>query len=220
MFDPRELLERFGSFVIPLVLSLTVHEWAHAWSANLLGDRTAEAQGRLTLNPLAHIDPLGTIILPLLGIPFGWAKPVPVNMANFRRDVPMRTGMMITAAAGPASNVLIALVSAVLFGLSIRFGIGEGHMELFQFLQTMMTLNVLLAVFNMLPIYPLDGSRVVDGLISHKLRPAWERYCQYGPMVLLGVIVLPSMIGFSVTRWPMMIALEAIMWVTRLVAGF
>lgn len=220
MFDPRDMLERFGTFVIPLLLSLTVHEWAHAWSAYKLGDDTAEREGRLTLNPLVHIDPLGTIILPLLGIPFGWAKPVPVNPARFRRDMPMRTGMMITAVAGPASNLIIALVCAVLFGLGMRFGVGEERMEAYSLLQTGMTLNVLLAVFNMLPIYPLDGSRVVDGLISHNLRPAWERYCQYGPMVLLAVIMLPSMIGISIMRWPMTLAMHAIMWVAGLVAGF
>lgn len=220
MFDPREMFERFGTFVIPLLLSLTVHEWAHAWSANLLGDDTAEREGRLTLNPLAHIDPLGTIILPLLGIPFGWAKPVPVNPARFRRDIPMRRGMMITAAAGPASNLLIALLCAVLFGLGIRFGWGAERTDVYQLLRTAMMLNVLLAVFNMLPIYPLDGSRVVDGLISFKLRPAWERYCEYGPMVLLAVIILPSLIGISIMRWPMSVAMQGITWVSRLVAGY
>ncbi len=214
------MLERFGSYVIPLMLSLTVHEWAHAWSATLLGDDTAERQGRLTLNPLAHIDALGTIILPLLGIPFGWARPVPVNPARFRRDMPMRTGMMITAAAGPASNVVIALVCATLFGLGIRFGVGEERMDAYQLLQTGMMLNILLAVFNMLPIYPLDGSRVVDGLMPLRWRPAWERYCQYGPMVLLAVIILPRFIGISVMSWPMMIATRGIMSLAGVVAGF
>lgn len=214
------MLERFGNYVIPLMLSLTVHEWAHAWSANLLGDDTAEREGRLTLNPLAHVDPLGTIILPLLGIPFGWAKPVPVNPARFRRDMPMRTGMMITAAAGPLSNVAIALVCAALFGLGIRFGVGEERMDAYQLLQTGMMLNILLAVFNMLPIYPLDGSRVVDGVMPYKWRPAWERYCQYGPMVLLGLIILPRFIGFSVMSWPMMIATRGIMSLAGIIAGF
>ena len=90
------------------ILSLSFHEFAHAWSAWKLGDDTASREGRLTLNPVSHIDLLGTIILPLLGVPFGWAKPVPVNPARFRRDVNMSTGMAITATAGPLSNVLLA----------------------------------------------------------------------------------------------------------------
>ena len=121
--------------LIPLLLSLTVHEWAHAWSAYRLGDDTASMQGRLTLNPIAHIDPVGTLVLPLLGIPFGWAKPVPVNPTRFRRGVNMSTGMIITAAAGPLSNVVLALLSAVAFGLIARFspawrvGSATGHLR-------------------------------------------------------------------------------------------
>src|SRR5512147_1844508 len=91
---------------ITFLIAFTVHEYAHAWSAYRLGDDTAARMGRLTLNPLAHIDPIGTVLLPLLRVPFGWAKPVPVNPARFRPDVPMARGMMITAAAGPASNIV------------------------------------------------------------------------------------------------------------------
>src|SRR5262245_7955094 len=97
MFTSNWLLERV-MLLVPLILSLSVHEWAHAYSAHRLGDDTARQEGRLTLNPVAHIDPIGTLLLPLLGIPFGWARPVPVNPIRFRRDVSMRTGMMITAA--------------------------------------------------------------------------------------------------------------------------
>src|SRR5262249_55535076 len=102
--------ERFV-FWVPLVLSLTVHEWAHAASAKLLGDDTAERLGRLSLNPLHHLDPVGTVILPLLGIPFGWAKPVPINPVRFRSDVGMARGLMLTAAAGPASNLILAVIA-------------------------------------------------------------------------------------------------------------
>src|SRR5262249_30519600 len=120
--DANWLLERIMYFV-PLLLSLTVHEWAHAWSAWRLGDDTAAMQGRLTLNPPAHMDPIGTLILPLAGVPFGWAKPVPVNPLRFRRGISMRGGMMITAAAGPVSNLLIALGCAVALGIALRFGL-------------------------------------------------------------------------------------------------
>ena len=98
MFNQQELILKVMG-LIPSILSLTVHEWSHAWSAKMLGDDTAERQGRLTLNPLVHIDPIGTILLPLLGVPFGWAKPVPVNPLRFKRSVSMRTGMAIVAGA-------------------------------------------------------------------------------------------------------------------------
>ena len=177
--------------LIPLVLSLTVHEFAHAWSAARLGDDTAARAGRLTLNPLAHIDPIGTILLPLLGIPFGWAKPVPINPARFRRSVRMSTGTMITASAGPLSNVALAILCTVAYGLVIRFAPeaampGSGSREL---LLIMIQLNVALAVFNMIPVPPLDGSRVVEGLMPLRFRAAWESFTRFAPFLLLGVFI-------------------------------
>jgi len=178
--------------LIPLLLSLTVHEWAHAWSAHRLGDDTAAMQGRLTLNPLAHIDPVGTLILPLLGVPFGWAKPVPVNPTRFRRDVNMKTGMMITAAAGPLANIALAVLSAIAIGLVARFApqalaAGSG-LSLMSLLTTMLIVNVTLAIFNLIPIPPLDGSRVVDGLIPYSWRPHWESIVRLSPLLLIGVM--------------------------------
>lgn len=177
--------------LIPLVLSLTVHEYAHAWSAARLGDDTASRAGRLTLNPLAHIDPIGTILLPLLGIPFGWAKPVPINPARFRRSVRMSTGTMLTAAAGPLSNVVLAVLCTVGYGLLLRFMPeaalpGSGSREL---LLIMIQLNVALAVFNMIPIPPLDGSRVVEGLMPLRFRGAWEGFTRFAPFLLLAVFI-------------------------------
>jgi Zn-dependent protease len=192
-------------FMIPLILSLSVHEWAHAYSAWRLGDDTASSQGRMTLNPISHIDPIGTLLLPLMGVPFGWAKPVPVSPSRFRRDINMRTGMMITAAAGPASNIAIAVVCVVAFALLYRFdpaAVIRRDNPIVYLLSAGMSLNVILAIFNMLPIYPLDGSRVVDGLISFRLRPAWERFVQYSPLVLLFVIIAPQFMGFSIIGWP------------------
>jgi Zn-dependent protease len=187
-------------YLIPLVLSLTVHEWAHAFAASKLGDDTAERLGRLTLNPLAHIDPLGTIILPLLHIPFGWARPVPVNPTRFTRKISMGTGMMITAVAGPASNMLLALVCAVAFALMARFGLYRDDAA--DFLKMAIGMNIALAVFNMLPIPPLDGSRVAEGLMPLRLRPLWNSYAQYGPLVLMLVIfVLPRM-HINLLAWP------------------
>jgi Zn-dependent protease len=201
---PHWLAERL-TIVIPLVLSLSVHEWAHAWAAWRLGDDTARLMGRLTLNPLAHIDPVGTLLLPLLGVPFGWAKPVPVNPLRFYPRVKMRTGMMLTAIAGPLSNIVLALAFTILLAVLLRFPwlaaqAGEGGARL---LLTFAVLNVILATFNLLPIPPLDGSRVVDGLMPRGLRPAWEGFCQIGPLVLAAVILLPYFSGFSLFAWPM-----------------
>jgi Zn-dependent protease len=177
--------------LIPLVLSLTVHEFAHAWSASRLGDDTAARLGRLTLNPLAHIDPIGTLLLPLLGVPFGWARPVPVNPARFRRGIRMSTGMMITAAAGPLANVVLAVLCTVGYGLLLRFASaaampGSGVREL---LLITIQLNISLAIFNLIPVPPLDGSRVVDGLMPLRLRPAWEGFTRLAPFLLIAVFL-------------------------------
>jgi Zn-dependent protease len=192
-FQNFNLAERV-MILIPLLLSLTVHEWAHAWSAFRLGDDTASMQGRLTLNPIAHIDPFGTLILPLLGIPFGWAKPVPVNPARFRRDVKMSTGMIITAAAGPLANVVLAVLSAVALGLVARFSpdtlMTGGTVSLKVLMISLISINVTLALFNLIPIPPLDGSRVVDGLIPYSWRPQWEAIVRLSPVLLIVVFLV------------------------------
>ena len=204
MFGDDFLLSRL-QLVIPLILSLSVHEWAHAFSARLLGDDTAERMGRLTLNPLAHIDPVGTVLLPLIGVPFGWAKPVPFNPLRFRRNISMRTGIMITAAAGPLSNVCLAAICTVVLALLIRFRpdlIVDGG-AFFSMLRICIFLNVILAAFNALPIRPLDGSHVADALMPNQLRPAWESFCQLGPLPLAAVIILPILLGINLFHWPM-----------------
>jgi Zn-dependent protease len=193
--------------LIPLLLSLTVHEWAHALAADRLGDDTARRLGRLTLDPLAHIDPIGTLILPLLGVPFGWAKPVPVNPLRFV-GVSERGGMLLVAAAGPASNFVLALVSAAALGVAGRIApalVADGAV-LAQVLQTAIVLNVLLACFNLLPIPPLDGSRVVDGLVPARLQPLWSRVHALGGVLLVALIVLPVFVGVDLLAGPRAIA--------------
>jgi Zn-dependent protease len=177
---------------IPLILSLTVHEYAHAWSARKLGDDTAERMGRLSLNPLVHLDLLGTVILPLLGVPFGWAKPVPIDPNRFRRDVRMGTGMAITASAGPLANVVLAVLATVALGVLLRFAPDalEGGEGLKALLVIFIQLNVTLALFNLIPIPPLDGSRIVDGFMPLRLRPQWEAFTRFSPFLLLGVMFL------------------------------
>jgi Zn-dependent protease len=201
--DQHWLAERLF-ILIPLWLSLSVHEWAHAWAAWRLGDDTAKMAGRLTLNPLAHIDPIGTLLLPLLGIPFGWAKPVPVQPHRFHTGVSMRTGMMWTAIAGPLANLALAAAGIVLVALLIRFQptVFAARQGLGTLLQTMVFLNVVLAVFNLLPIPPLDGSRIADALVPDALRPVWEGFSRLGPFALVAVIVLPRITGVSLFHWP------------------
>lgn len=179
-------------WLIPVLLSLSVHEWAHAASAYKLGDDTAARLGRMTLNPISHIDPIGTLLLPALqlistqAIYFAWAKPVPVNPARFSRRVSMSTGNVLVSAAGPASNIVLALLSAVLLGLSFRFGWGGG--AALEFLQAMLVINVVLAIFNLLPVPPLDGSKVLHGLLPRKAAEAYEQIFPYAPFLLLAVI--------------------------------
>jgi Zn-dependent protease len=193
MFSGPWILEGLLS-LIPLALSLSVHEWAHAWSAYRLGDDTAAREGRLTLNPLVHADFFGTLLCPFLGVPFGWAKPVPINPARFRRDVTMRTGIMLTAAAGPVSNLLLAVACAVVYGLLLRFGVLAGRSGLDKLLLRGVEGNLALFLFNFFPVPPLDGSRIVDGLIPYRFRGRWEEFTRYSWIALLVVIVAGGML--------------------------
>lgn len=193
--DSLDIIERLMLWIL-LVVSLSVHEWAHAWSAWKLGDDTAALLGRLTFNPLAHIDPIGTVILPLLGVPFGWAKPVPVNPLNFRKTSP-RAGMMITAIAGPISNIVLATMGVLMLIALLKFGRHHPNFAVaaIQTLFLFIKLNLVLAVFNMIPIPPLDGSKIADFFMPPALRPAWESFLGLGAMPLLLLIVLPQFLG-------------------------
>ena len=206
------LAARIAGF-IPVLLSLAVHEWAHAWTALRLGDDTAARLGRVTVNPFAHVDPVGTLILPLLGFPIGWAKPVPVNPIRFRRNIRMGMGLLLVAAAGPASNVCLAAVCAAgSLGLQQGWipGLAPGPIGLFLF--QMVLINVVLAAFNMLPVYPLDGSRIVDALVPHRFRTAWESFSRVGPILLILAIVAIHAAG-----WGLLDGIEE--GIERLLAG-
>jgi len=201
-------------YLVPLLLSLTVHEWAHAWSAHRLGDDTAKMQGRLTLNPIAHIDPIGSLILPLLHVPFGWAKPVPINPTRFRRGVKMSTGTILTAAAGPLSNVVLAVVCATAYGLLGRFSPEalDAKFGVAPLLHIMIRINVTLAIFNMIPIPPLDGSRVVEGIVPYGWRSAWDSIARLAPLLLVLIVVA----GQKLIAGP---AGYVVSWLTRLIVA-
>lgn len=178
-----------------LLFSLTVHEMAHAWTADRLGDPTARLLGRVTLNPIAHIDPIGTILFPLIaimtGVPIlGWAKPVPVNVRQLRND---RRDYMLVAAAGPASNIAMAVAAAAIVALVpvSPLVLGEPNVStpVARFLTVMVRLNVLLAVFNMLPIPPLDGGNVLSGLLPRDAARLLDYIRPYGFIVLYALIL-------------------------------
>ena len=170
-----------------LIFSLSVHEAAHAWSASQLGDDTAKRLGRVTLNPIVHADPIGTLLLPLIamvsGAPvIGWAKPTPVNTRNLRQ--PRRDHILVTA-AGPISNLLIAIAAAAAMRLGTMPGGSLSDLLIYEAL----TLNVLLAVFNMLPIPPLDGGQIMMALLPRDVSRRLGFLYEYGFLILMGLLV-------------------------------
>jgi Zn-dependent protease len=186
----------FGSlllFIVALAFSVSFHEFSHGWMANRLGDPTARLAGRLTLNPVAHVDPVGTLILPGLmylfaGVLFGYAKPVPVDPRNLRDP---RWDNLKVSLVGPFSNLFLALVAAVLWGLLAAL-VGDGN-AVGQLLVMMVGLNCSLFVFNLLPIPPLDGSWILDSALPRHAYDAFQRIKPWGFFVLVVIILIPPL---------------------------
>ncbi len=181
--------------VPPILIALTLHEYAHAWVATKCGDPTARLQGRLTLNPLAHLDPIGTLLLFIAR--FGWAKPVPVDPRNFSHP---RRDLVLVAVAGPMINLVLALGFGVMYRILQHQFFMDGWV--IAFIESMtaysVMINLVLAFFNLLPIPPLDGSKILSVILPQTVLPAYQRLERVGPFILLGLIVLGNYFNVAV----------------------
>jgi len=206
---PERIAMGLTAYVV-LLFSLSVHESAHAWMAHKMGDDTALMLGRVSLNPIVHMDPIGTLLFPLIqiftGVPtLGWAKPTPYNPANFRRDVTQRQGHMMVAGAGPVSNLLLALLFTAFFFVIVRAGVPltERH-PVVMIVVAGIQMNVILAVFNLVPIPPLDGSKVASYGLPGSFGDRYDRVVEpYGYMILL-LLMLTGILGYvisPITNW-------------------
>jgi Zn-dependent protease len=204
-------IQLLSAAVIPVLFGIALHEAAHGWMARQFGDRTAELLGRITANPIKHIDPVGTVVVPLVLAflslpPFGWAKPVPVNARNLRQP---KRDMLFVAAAGPASNFVMALFWAIALALALHIPVALPGLR--QFLLSMsqigITFNVLIAIFNLIPILPLDGGRVLRGLVPEALGRKLDDVEPYGLILVMGLLALGVLGRFL---WPLVQAVSAV----------
>ena len=215
--DKLTIVQKIAVWILPVIFAITVHETAHGWVAKKYGDNTASMQGRLTLNPIKHIDWLGTIIIPGLllltgtGFIFGWAKPVPVDARNFKNP---RHDMAIVALAGPVSNLLMALTWSLIARIGITIGTSAENISLPLIYTGIagISINLVLALINLLPIPPLDGSRVLTGILPSRLAWQYNQLERYGFIILL--ILLPCvilLIMLYIYRWFLIIIVIAIL---------
>ena len=206
---PVAFLDALIAFLIIILVCLPIHEFGHAWAAVKLGDSLPLYQGRYTLNPLRHLDVFGTLLLALVG--FGWAKPVQFNPYALRKAPNMRAGIFVVAAAGPLMNVLMAVLAAVPF----RLGLVSVRGPVAVILYTLLSINLVLAVFNLIPVPPLDGSRILAMLLPMQYENVMATLTQYGPFILLFMII-PLFGGQSAVS---LIVTPVVTALTRLLLG-
>lgn len=219
--DPLAFVVFAVTTMVALLVAITVHEFSHALAAHQLGDPTSRRLGRLSLNPIRHLDPIGTIMLLLVG--FGWGKPVPVNPAAFGTNALRRMGLV--ALAGPVSNIIVAALVGLVFKESmLEWPYGSGAqltgspMELLaaQFLAIILFYNLVLAVFNLIPLAPLDGSKVLLGILPRDAALAYLRLERWGPTILFAIIMLDWFAGMGILS---RIIFPAVNGLSRLLAG-
>ncbi|WP_419640179.1 site-2 protease family protein [Thiolapillus sp.] len=218
--EELSMMQRIVVWVLPVVFAITVHEVAHGWVAKQYGDKTAWMLGRLTLNPIRHIDPVGTILLPGLlllsgtGFIFGWAKPVPVNPDNLKNP---KRDMALVAMAGPAANLLMALGWALLARFAIQIDTPFASLPMIYMGIAGISINLVLAIINLLPVPPLDGSRILSGMLPDRLAWQYNRFEPYGFYLLIFLLatgLLGAMLGY-----PLMAAQQLFFQIAGLYPG-
>ncbi len=213
----QQFINTISTWIVPVLISVTIHEAVHAYTANLLGDNTAKKLGRVTLNPFKHIDKFGTVILPLLLVLmkspfiFGWAKPVPVMFHRLKN--PLRD-MVIVAIAGPLTNIALAIISASILSFMQNLSLLD-NLWLVRTLINFIFINIILAVFNMIPVPPLDGGRVAVGLLPKYFSYQLAKLERYGLFIIIGGLFLLPLIGKEIG-----IPLEPIHWFIQYVSNF
>lgn len=207
-------MEKLILWTPPFLFALTIHEFSHAWMANRLGDPTAKDQGRLTLNPIKHIDPIGLLMLYIAH--FGWAKPVPVNPLNFKNKD--RDDMLVSL-AGPASNFLTAFIAGIVLRIWVLMDQSVLFTDnpIFFMINFSLFINLVLAFFNLIPVFPLDGSHVLRSFLPPDKKIAFDKYKTIGPMLLFGVIILGNFTGFNIIG---KIIMPFVNFFSHIVAGF
>ena len=215
--DLIPLVQKIAIWALPVLFAITLHEVAHGWAARALGDRTAEMLGRLSLNPLKHIDPMGTVVVPMLmmvmgGFLFGWAKPVPVGVRNLRNP---RRDMALVAIAGPLSNLIMAVAWGVLAKIAIGMNPDEGvWLGLLLMARAGIIINLVLMVLNLIPLPPLDGGRVLTGLLPEKQARVLDRIEPYGFVILI-VLMATGILG-RVMALPLILSGNALLAILNL----